>query len=280
MAKFPLLSCLLISAAVGFSWAFQSSAPTSSCSTMMPRHLSRAQDHGTNPPPYQITIDDGIDTYKPNQQIDLVLHTSEPSVLAQGFILEARTVSDDKPVGTFVNAHKGTKIMCDDKAVSHYRTYQVSKTRYRMTWLAPDTDVGDVVFVATVVQSYRIFWTGVRSVALKRHSPTPSPQLEETMFQADTNVTSFCNEALLMPLPVERPHVAILCDDHVQCPCGWFCCPTCVEERCFGQAICRRPLPVEEAAEVKPESDEESRERVERREPVRRERSSRRSRTW
>ena len=70
MAKFPLLSCLLISAAVGFSWAFQSSAPTSSCSTMMPRHLSRAQDHGTNPPPYQITIDDGIDTYKPNQQID------------------------------------------------------------------------------------------------------------------------------------------------------------------------------------------------------------------
>ena len=46
--------------------------------------------------------------------LSVVLHTSEPSILAQGFILEARTVSDDKPVGTFVNAHKGTKIMCDD----------------------------------------------------------------------------------------------------------------------------------------------------------------------
>ena len=33
------------------------------------------------------------------------------------------------------------------KAVAHYRTYQVSKTRYQMTWVAPDTDVGDIVFV-------------------------------------------------------------------------------------------------------------------------------------
>lgn len=276
MARLPFFG-LWVLAVISQSSAFQSSAPTSSCSTMMPRHMARAQDHSRNPPPYQITINDRIDTYTPNQRIDLELFTTDPSVLAKGFMLQAKTVSGDKAVGTFVDAQKGTKIMCDDKAVSHYRTYQVSKTRYHMTWVAPDTDMGDIVFVATVVESYNVFWTGVRSITLQHHVPTTTnPQLDR-MLQDDSNVTLVCNEESLTALAVERPHVAILCDAHYQCPCGWFCCPTCLDGHCFGHAICRQPISKGQTTNPEEESEESEEES---RQPPRRDRYAYRSRTW
>ena len=53
--------------------------------------------------------------------ISVELFTTDPSKLANGFMLQAKTVSDDVTVGTFVDAQKGTKIMCDD--VSRYRRF-------------------------------------------------------------------------------------------------------------------------------------------------------------
>lgn len=133
------------------------------------------------------------------------------------------------------------------------------------------------VYSATVVQSYSTFWTGVRSITLKPHVPTtPSPLLDR-MLQDDSNVTAVCNEQFLTPLTLDRPHVAILCDAHVQCPCGWFCCPTCVDGRCFGHAICRQPLSEEQIAKREQESEES---KEEGRQSPRRERYTYRSRTW
>ncbi|XP_025095425.1 putative ferric-chelate reductase 1 isoform X2 [Pomacea canaliculata] len=120
-------------------------------------------DHRTSPPPFAIKV--FPDKYQQGQNITVTLFSLDRSYF-RGFLLKATpaTNGEGQALGTFVwfQENKTQVFTCEGgykNTATHTNKVQVQSVV--LQWRAPDYNVGDIVFRATVVVDFSTFWTGI-----------------------------------------------------------------------------------------------------------------------
>nr|XP_008121807.1 PREDICTED: putative defense protein 3 [Anolis carolinensis] len=144
---------------LGSHHAFTDDAPSSDCGNMLPLHPGTQPQ--TSPAPFQILA--SAPSFSKGQPISVQITGSE----YRGVLLEARTFGSPVALGSWQTPPNNTRLLeCfgrPDVAVTHSNTNLKTKEA-NYTWLPPDKDCPKVVlFVATVAQSYDVYWTDVKS---------------------------------------------------------------------------------------------------------------------
>ncbi|CAJ1082006.1 putative ferric-chelate reductase 1 isoform X1 [Xyrichtys novacula] len=137
-------------------YCFSSGQVIDSCESMQPYHSGITAQ--TTPPPFNITTDNTRYTLGEEVKVQLQATASIPFT---GFLLQAREVGGQSPLGTFsLTGGSAQHLSCNQKlnsAVSH--TSDSVKTSIQVTW-RPDVPAFEktIQFCASVVQNYRLFW--------------------------------------------------------------------------------------------------------------------------
>ncbi|KAF4113685.1 hypothetical protein G5714_006230 [Onychostoma macrolepis] len=140
--------------------SFPNGAPTSTCVDMMPRH--GGVQPKPNPAPY--TIHPSSTTFQTGKPITVVIKGPD----YRGVLLEARSGSDSKAIGTWQTPPTNTKFLeCSGNqqgAITHANT-NIKNNSTVYTWIPPAT-AQNVFFKATVAQQRIVFWVDVISSTL------------------------------------------------------------------------------------------------------------------
>ncbi|XP_069090418.1 reelin domain-containing protein 1 isoform X2 [Pleurodeles waltl] len=143
---------------VSYTAAFSHGASLAACNDMRPKHI-RAQPQ--NPKKNYVTIYTNRSFYLPGDRVPVTVRSTRDFM---GFLLQARTVSNDHIAGTFVYIPPGSKQLgCfkDGDAVTH--SDKALKRNLSFVWRAPDKPIGDIKFCLSVVQSYFVYWARIES---------------------------------------------------------------------------------------------------------------------
>ncbi|XP_060081001.1 putative ferric-chelate reductase 1 homolog [Ylistrum balloti] len=167
---------VLLSAKVGMVWSYSMGAPSTTCSTMFPVHSgSPAQ---TTQPPYFFQL--SKTTFTPGETLSVNLVGN--GVILRGYQIQARD-GNGNVVGQFTSAAGARTITCglENGALTHSNAR--NKQGVSFTWQAPTPAVGGIQFIATVVQTYNVFWLNVNSPQITAVTvpPTLPPQPPTTM---------------------------------------------------------------------------------------------------
>ncbi|NXG66093.1 FRRS1 reductase, partial [Hemiprocne comata] len=131
------------------------------CDSLLPNYEAEPQKSA---PPYLIAV--SFDNFEPGNEIQVTLEALK-DVGFRGFYLQAREIEGDVPIGTFKITDTNTKgLECHNEtnsALSHANSDV--KQKVTTTWIAPH-GVGDLHFIATVVQDLEKFWVGIQSKTL------------------------------------------------------------------------------------------------------------------
>ncbi|XP_034427706.1 putative ferric-chelate reductase 1 isoform X1 [Hippoglossus hippoglossus] len=135
-----------------------------SCKDMQPHHSGLRPQ--TEPAPYTITTDHSSYKLGEEVKVQLLALGSAPFI---GFLLQAREVGGQSPVGSFeLTPGAAQLLICSQRpnsAVSH-RSESV-KTSIWVTWRSEASRDGKPIqFHASFVQNYRTFWVDVTSLVL------------------------------------------------------------------------------------------------------------------
>ncbi|XP_061416716.1 reelin domain-containing protein 1-like [Lethenteron reissneri] len=186
-----LLLLLLLLQLLPSALAFSRGADPAACLDGRPRHVgARTQPPGTAAA--RIVL--GKARYRPGEHVPVIIRSSRDFM---GFLLQARSVptprvsgdsgpGDVRLVGTFTHRPAGTHLLrCPawgqppgdggqpqlaqgGASVTH--TDKSLKRNLSFVWRAPvDGAHGDVRFMASIVQSYFVFWSDVESPILRAH---------------------------------------------------------------------------------------------------------------
>ncbi|KAL1274203.1 hypothetical protein QQF64_027017 [Cirrhinus molitorella] len=140
--------------------SYPNGAPTSACVDMMPRH--GGTEPQPNPAPY--TIHPSSTTFQTGNPITVVIKGPD----YRGVLLEARSGSDSKAIGTWQTPPSDTKFLAcsgnQQGAITHANT-NIKNNSTIYTWIPPAT-AKNVVFMATVAQQRTVFWVHVKSSTL------------------------------------------------------------------------------------------------------------------
>ncbi|XP_054754126.2 putative defense protein 3 [Lytechinus pictus] len=154
--------CLAFLAVVHVVTAYPSGAPAGTCTTLTPGHRDNNNtmiQPQTGQSPYVITIDKKM--YSPSEMLKVTITGQS----FKGILLQARRSSDNTVIGTFSDPPANTKPLectsAGDSITHSSRDEKSSGTQF--TWTAPSSDVGNITFIATVVQEYNVFWTNLLS---------------------------------------------------------------------------------------------------------------------
>ncbi|XP_077445605.1 uncharacterized protein LOC144066132 [Stigmatopora argus] len=175
------ISCHL-AAPVG---AFSRGAGPASCRTMSPAHIRvRPQD----PRRSLVTVRASARSYRPGQLVTVTVRSSRDFM---GFLLQARRGEEsgagaaDKGTvpagGSWPRAPPGTHALrCLSEGDTLTHSDKQPKRNLSFAWRAPDAPAGDVRFYITVVQSYFVYWSGIKSAVVRDGSPGPWTGEEST----------------------------------------------------------------------------------------------------
>ncbi|XP_028829222.1 reelin domain-containing protein 1 [Denticeps clupeoides] len=162
------LVCVMLRPVAGFSHG----AASSSCWDMKPGHVGaqRADAHTHTTLILQ-------PEYLPRHTLTVTVRSSRAFM---GFLLQARSVQGDRVVGEFIRPPPGTKLMgCVRDGDSLTHSDKLLKKNMSFTWRAPDQAGGDLHFYLTVVQSYFVYWSHIKSAVV--HDGTRSTPRVETV---------------------------------------------------------------------------------------------------
>ncbi|XP_074083536.1 reelin domain-containing protein 1 isoform X2 [Macrotis lagotis] len=155
-ATFCLVSC---------TDAFSHGASFVACVDMKPRHI-RAQLQ--NPRNNYITIYTNMSSYSPGDKVPVTVRSRGDFM---GFLLQARKVSNDQIVGTFVLIPSGSRLMsCFEEANTVTHSDKSPKRNLSFVWKAPEQPIGDIKFFLSVVQSYFIYWERIESTVVSQQT--------------------------------------------------------------------------------------------------------------
>ncbi|XP_014665730.1 PREDICTED: defense protein l(2)34Fc-like [Priapulus caudatus] len=125
-------------------------APDTACDNLQPKHGTNAQ---TSSPPFSIDVDST--SYAADQMLAV---TVRGGPRFEGLMLQAQDSNND-PVGSFTSVPNGLKtLQCGGTTDTVTQSSKSRKTTKTVTFRAPSSDVGNIKFVATVVQSYSKYW--------------------------------------------------------------------------------------------------------------------------
>ncbi|KAH3870730.1 hypothetical protein DPMN_033922 [Dreissena polymorpha] len=150
----------LLTSVLGYS----SLPPSESCSSMLLVHGFSAQ---TAANPYQLTL--SKNTYSPCGQIQVTLQGKAAGTQFQGFMIQARSAADSSAYKTYVSFATATGVgnPCNPEvSATHANTGSADKSSLSLTWTAPNSDVGNIVFVYTMVQDFLTYWVKQESAPL------------------------------------------------------------------------------------------------------------------
>ncbi|KAK2161534.1 hypothetical protein LSH36_115g13023 [Paralvinella palmiformis] len=161
---------------------FEDGAPAWICPVGMPRHGNYEPQTGT--PPATLTL--SASSYNPGDSITVTLTGGD----IEGFLLRAHRASGandtEEIVGEFTSWPTGVKplVWMPQSGVTYNCLTQSDDDDLNnlvLTWQAPSTSVGDVVFKASVVTDYEIFWDNLVSSVLTASTAEPSSTYESTV---------------------------------------------------------------------------------------------------
>ncbi|XP_060089018.1 putative ferric-chelate reductase 1 [Heteronotia binoei] len=137
------------------------------CNSMLPMHGTSAPQ--TSQPLYAISV--SSTTFNPGDEITVSLAAMNDSSF-KGFLLQAQAIGGTVPVGVFqIITPKTQGLVCNNiqnSSVSH--TDSRNKQNVSAIWVAPP-DLKRVIFKATVLHNFTVFWAEVQSQILVSSSP-------------------------------------------------------------------------------------------------------------
>ncbi|XP_063360740.1 putative defense protein 3 [Cydia amplana] len=134
---------------------FPDGAPIDACVKDRPNQPNHGQ-HRTQPLntlPYRVYA--SATNYGPNAAITVTIEGAETF---KGFFIQARSVEDDRWLGSWEQA-PNTTIHPECSAVTHADPRE--KTRATLVWRAPHDAQGRVYFTGTVLKNYSTFWSNL-----------------------------------------------------------------------------------------------------------------------
>ncbi|XP_077189016.1 putative ferric-chelate reductase 1 isoform X2 [Paroedura picta] len=145
------------------------------CNSMLPIHGNSIPQ--TSPPLYAISV--SSTAFNPGDEITVSLTAMNNSSF-KGFLLQAQAIGGDAAVGEFRIITPYTQgLVCNNiqnSSVSH--TDKRNKETISAVWVAPP-DLKHVIFRATVLHNFTVFWADVQSQILVSSSPPVSVSSEE-----------------------------------------------------------------------------------------------------
>ncbi|XP_077598551.1 uncharacterized protein LOC144213783 [Stigmatopora nigra] len=156
--------------------AFSHGAGPGACRTLSPGHIRvRPQEPRRSP----VTVRASARSYRPGQLVTVTVRSSRDFM---GFLLQARHgeetgAGDEGPVpagGSWPRAPPGTHALrCLSEGDTLTHSDKQPKRNLSFAWRAPRAPAGDVRFYITVVRSYFVYWSGIRSAVVRDGSPAP-----------------------------------------------------------------------------------------------------------
>ncbi|BFZ18778.1 hypothetical protein BsWGS_21817 [Bradybaena similaris] len=196
---------LLMTAAVS---AFPSGSNLDLCLTMFPKHKGTQTQLEKD----VYTVDTDSSSYLPNQRITVTI-SSPRGRQFKGVQIRAHRIdlNPEEILGSFdtlVPAEKLKLLGCQGRpnnTVTHSNSQSVDKAV--VTWIAPSVNVGPIVFEVTVVESYFVFFHGLRSAVIQPATGSPSitpplyltPVVSETVAAMDWSQCGETKGCLLYP---------------------------------------------------------------------------------
>ncbi|XP_030240233.1 putative ferric-chelate reductase 1 homolog isoform X3 [Drosophila navojoa] len=146
-------------------WALPQGAPETVCDTMLPFHAGGSVLPENSVSPFSIETSSSVVGQGQTLRIDV---TGVPAGLSfGGFMIQARNRNPPyQIVGQFSPSRDGTvKLMNCENSVNNSATHSNAgpKPQVSIDWQSPVDFLGQVVFNATVAQSYNQFWVGIPS---------------------------------------------------------------------------------------------------------------------
>ncbi|KAK3592567.1 hypothetical protein CHS0354_000897 [Potamilus streckersoni] len=150
---------------------YPNGAPQSACSSMIPNHGASAS---SIPSPYNITTSKS--TYKPNEEITVIIKDVSGENAIRGFLIQPRrksSISHPNTVGSLTGGSM-TRNPCTASMAALTHTNNNNTSTVNITWKAPADARETVVFVATIVQRKEIYWLNIQSPEVKPAGGTSS----------------------------------------------------------------------------------------------------------
>ncbi|KAL8591592.1 hypothetical protein ACOMHN_030478 [Nucella lapillus] len=158
--------------------AYGRGAPFATCLTLFPKHGPTEAQHG--PAPFILHLHPT--RYHPATIVTVTLKADDFRPFKGIQVKAVRSSGDsESALGTFVKtAPNITQVFtCEGgykNMVTHTSTMSAETvTEVTLTWKAPDTNVGNIVFVASFVENYDTFWTGVTATLTTAQPETALP---------------------------------------------------------------------------------------------------------
>ncbi|KAM9678265.1 reelin domain-containing protein 1 [Trichechus inunguis] len=170
------------------SAAFSHGASSAACVDMQPKHIQvRPQNPGT----HHIIIHTSNNSYSPGDKVPVTVRSSRDFM---GFLLQARRLSNQQIVGTFVFIPPHSKLMtCSEEADAVTHSDKSLKRNLSFVWKAPTQPVGDIRFLLSVVQSYFVYWARIESSVVSQQTHSGAHSAGHTEARS------------LTPAPQQRP---------------------------------------------------------------------------
>ncbi|XP_039516892.1 reelin domain-containing protein 1-like [Pimephales promelas] len=162
MMKAVLAGCVIICVFSGRGVCFSRGASVSSCVSMKPGHISSFPQHTRTHS--SVTIHTSRSVYLPQHTLTVTVQSSRAFM---GFLLQARSVLEDRVVGEFTHHPPSTHTLScldTDDTVTH--SDKTLKRNLSFSWRAPTHPSGDLRFYITLVQSYFVSWSRIRSAVV------------------------------------------------------------------------------------------------------------------
>ncbi|KAK6166864.1 hypothetical protein SNE40_023475 [Patella caerulea] len=183
-------------------------APSSACVYLLPLHGYPNILAQSSPSPYTLHMSAG--TYIPGQELEVAIKADTSPF--NGWLLQVRRVDTNMTVGRFISAPDGAKLVsCNgqDNALTHSNSYSFPNNTLIAKWLAPDTDVGDIILVGTVLKDYSTFWGPLTSNHVSPTPPQPSTTTTTTTTPEPTTTTPSSTSTQTPPVTTTSPTTTI-----------------------------------------------------------------------
>ncbi|XP_034476128.1 putative ferric-chelate reductase 1 homolog isoform X2 [Drosophila innubila] len=226
MVVLVALAALLIAATVQ---SLPQGAPETVCDTMLPFHSGGRELPQNSVPPFGIETSTSVVGQGQTLRVDI--SGLRPELSFGGFMIQARNRNPPyQIVGQFSPSRDGTiKLMNCENSVNNSATHSNAgpKQQVSLDWQPPVDFLGQVVFNATVAQTYTDFWVGIPSspVQVVRRDisgPAPLPTVNPP-----TNFNIASTRSPYVPPSYVAPSVSPVIEDTFYDGCGQI-------KNCFG----------------------------------------------